>query len=508
MSKNHSTLIHRYPGKNVPEEQLRAVLKARPSAGGYAVQAMENGEPILIVDHMNVGVELEAVQEILDTPEYKDSHFMLAFHQFDKFSEDDMQPHSYVVDGDSVDLAVGIEGDIPTMIEGDVHPETKLFKTVILPNLNKFRKYSAGDLKAFMDELNDPTFKDMIMARIGVRGYLCFLPPVGEPVWFGKEKFGSSFPWGQVSNTHGYVETPATQTVAVSEKRVGWFSKNKGPTLPVAQEPAPTTPAEAKPPLGLPEPKPDTKIDTPSATPVLSQPEGTVVDLPGGLKGVWKTLSPGLSTKDRKAVVRRVTNCGSILPEGFDKPGWTYLEIQYPSRARDLPDLKEKLEQQQRDKPVADAGTKLSGGPTAGMSPTRGSEVVHEANIMVLTAEELSAAETSLLKIMDRQGKEIPPALELQKLETKYPKFTGKFGMTLGQINNSLPEDVAGFFKENGKASFHLYLETRGALREAEAALAAIGDNHTKGVETLVIAKDELKPEKKTGTGGWGNWKK
>lgn len=500
MSKNFTTIIERYPNKAIPEAYLRAVLKARPSAGGYAIQAIENGVPILVVDHMDVGVELEAVQELLSTPEYMASHAILAFHQFEKTGqEDNFQPYPYVVDGDAVDLAFGIEGDFPTMLDGDTHPETKLSKTVIIPNLNKFRKFSAGDLKAFMAELNDPTFKDMIGARIANRGYLCFLPPIGESIWISKEKFGSSFPWGRVSNTHGYVETPAT--VVVSEKRTGWFSKNKGPVLPVAQE-GTSPPAESRPPLGLPDKTGDTRIDnTPPAAPtpaVPPQPEGTVVDLPGGLTGIWKTI-PAMSKKDRKAAIRRVTNCGNNLPEGSEEVNWTYLEVQYPGRASSLPELKERLEQE-KNKPVADAGTKLSG------APTRGSEIVHEANIMILTVEEKSAAETTLLKMMDRQGKEIPSLLELQKMESKYPKFTGQFGTSITQIGNALPEDVATFFKENGKASFHLYLETRSALREAEAKLVA---GTTKAIETHILAHDELKPELKTGTGGsWGNWKK
>lgn len=490
MSKeNHTTLVHRYPDKVIPEDYLRRLIKERPSAGGYAVQTMENGNPSLVTDHNDVGADLEGLQLFLKG--YDKSHILMAFHKFAKVLDADIQPYDYVVDGDIVDLAFGVEGSFPLSAESGITEETNLSKRVIIPNLNKFRKFAAGDLEAFMKELRDPTFIDMMMARIGDRGTFCFFPPIGDPVMFGKNKLGSSYPWGQVSNTHDYVEVPAT----VSESqvvKVGWFTKKKGPDLPVNTGEPVKVPAQPDPPIE-PGKTPDTKIDAPPAPPgsTPQQPEGTVVDLGNGLKGTWKTVPMNMSNNDRKHMVKRVTQCGNNMPPNWKDPGFTYLEIDYGSNPKTLEALRDKL--------VADAGTKLA------PAPTRGSEVVHEANVMILTAEEKSAAESGLLKMMDRQGKEIPTPLELQKMETKYPKFASQFGMEVSRINGALPEDIKVFAMENGKAFFHLYLETRGLLREAEAKLAA---GTTKAVETHALAKEELQPEKKTGTGGWGNWKK
>lgn len=485
MSKSNSTtIILRYPDKDVPEAYLRSVLAAHPSCGGYAIQTLDKGVPTIVSDRMDTGVALEAVQDLLKG--YASNLVLLSFSKMDKVEEGLLQPFDFTMPGDVTPLmSFAIEGDFPSLTEAGITEEANFSKKVIIPNFNKFLKFSEGDLAKFIAELKDPTFIDSLMARIGDRGVFCFLPPAGDAIWLGKDKLGSSYPWGQVSNHHHYKEVPAQPPVA----KAGWWSA-KGPTLPVAQE-DPSAPVQPTPPVPLNAPSPDgtdTRITAPTSDP--NTPPA----------GHWEELPKGLSQKDRKAFVRRVTGCGSILPEGFDKPGWKYWVTEYQLRARDLPELKDQLESVLKQNGYDQPKDMRAAGPRP--SPSRGSEVITEANSLVLTADEKSVAESTMLKIMDRQGKEVPNPLDIQKSEAKYPTFTKQFGVTSDQIDAWLPVDIEAFAKANGKAFFHLFLETR---REKIAAKATVA---SKATTTHALAHEELKPEAKAAAGGWSSWGK
>ncbi len=483
---NKTVLIERFPDKEAPEAYLRKVLKEYPSCGGYAVQTIEQGAPMLVSDRMDTGAQLEAVQALLKG--YASSRVLLTFSKLEGVKEEFLQPFDFLMPGDVTPLmCFGVEGEFPSLQEGGITQEANFSKKVIIPNFNKFLKLSEGDLAKFIAEIKDPTFVDSLMARIGDRGVFCFLPPTGDAIWLGKNKLGSTYPWGQVSMFLDYVEQVSAAPVA--EKKGGWW--NVGPKVPVAQESPPPSP-DKSPPLGLPDPKPDTKIDAPPATPSAD---------PAAPPGHWEELPPGLSNKDKKSFVRRVTGCGNNLPEGYELKGWKYWVVDYPVRAKTLEALKDKLE-------AAGPKDMRSSEPPRIVAPTRGSEAITEANSLVLTADESTAAETTIVKIMDRQGKEIPNPLDIQKMEQKYPVFTKKFGVTSEQIDTWLPADIEAFAKAHGKAFFHLFLETRREKIVNKATLSMMLSKHLSSTETHALAQAELVPEPKVAAGGWSNWGK
>lgn len=504
---NKTILIVREPDKDLPEQYIRSVVATYNSCGGYAIQAMKDAQPILISDRMDTGASLDAVTELLKA--YTAHRILLTFSSLDKVEEKFLQPFDLTMDGrDDVLMSFGIEGEFPTLVEAGITPEANFSKKIMLPNLNKFVKYSGGDLAKFMAEIRDPTFVDQIMVRIGERGVYCFFPPVGEPIWLGKNTLGSVFPWGTVSNTLGYKEeapkASGQQDVKVVKAQGnGWFDyKNKeakasGPALPVDPPPIEVQPAA---PVGIPDPgKTDTKIDAPPAP--LNDPERkdlSAVPPPGGH---WEYIPTGLSYKDRKNLVKRMTNCGHNMPVGWDQPNFRYWVVDYPSQAKDLPELKERLEQQKKDNTPKDMRH-------AEPRPVvkSGGQIAAEANLMVLTRDEKERSNASIIKITDRHGKEIPSPIDIQKAESKYPQWSGQFGVDAKRPDAWLPEDLAFYMQENGKGGFHMLLEYRRRAINAELALAAhtpkTVDTKTPDVEVSVTDA-----EKKTGTGGWGNWK-
>jgi hypothetical protein len=214
---------------------------------------------------------------------------------------------------------------------------------------------------------------------------------------------------------------------------------------------------------------------------------------------VQKTVPPGMNTKDRKKFIRRVTNCGSQLPEGWDKPGFTYWEIDYPKTGPDLEQLQKKFNSGPKDM-KADAPRP---------APAKGSETeASEAHLMVLSKEEASAAEGAILKIMDRQGKEIPSPLDIQKAVSKYPAFSKKFGVGYEQMLSWHPKDVAEFLKSSPKAGFHWLLEVQAQWAVARQELADLKakDKPVASGQPPIIPEAPVEEAKKTGTGGWNTW--
>lgn len=498
---NFFTTILRYPEKDVPEDYLRKVLAVNTSCGGYALQTKnEKGEPHLISDTMDTAVELGAVQELLS--KYPDGHILLTFGKVDKV-EGDLQPANLEVEGFPYPLlSFALEGDFPSMVEAGLSEEAKFAKTVIFPNLNKFLKYSGGDLDKFIAELKDPTFTDSLMARIGDRGTFCFLPPVGDPIWLGKNKLGSAFPWGMVSHTYGYAEKPMAAPAAKEEvKKSGWWGapKAKGPSVPVAEEKVETKPAVQEPPVPeVPQhveapPKPDTKITPPPATPAEPPKEAP--------KGSWQQVPTGLSKDNRKKFIRRVTNCGANLPDKWNVDPFWYFQPEYEQAPVDLNRLKEKFEK--KDEGPKDMRSSEPPKKVEGSYPQRGSDVA-EVSAMVLSADEKSSAETAMLGIFDRQGKNIPSPTDILNMVKSYPTFTKQFGIKMEQIHSWLPADLEAFAKKEGKAFFHLTLEL---IRRDAEHVAKLKDT-APGTGVVVPETPVADEPKKVANAGWSSWGK
>src|SRR6185503_7958416 len=165
----------------------------------------------------------------------------------------------------------------------------------------------------------------------------------------------------------------------------------------------------------------------------------------------------GLSYKDRKNLVKRMTQCGHSMPEGWDQPNFRYWVVDYPSKAQNLPELKERLEQQQKDKTPKDM---RDSAPRPVVPVKSGGQIAAEANLMVLTKDEKDRSNATILRITDRQGKDIPSPIDIQKAESKYPQWSLQFGVDSKRPDAWLPEDLAQYMQENGRAASICCLNT------------------------------------------------
>lgn len=449
---NKTIIILREPNVQPPEAYLRKVLAACPNGGGYAVQTKNDaGEPELITDNMDTGASLDDVQELLKS--YASHRVLLAFNKLEKVEEKFLQPYHVALDGDDVLLSFAIDGSFPSMVEAGNTEESLLAQRVMFPNIQKLIKFSAGDLDKFLSELRDPTFVDMVMSRIGDRGAFCFLPPVGDAIWLGKNTLGSTFPWGQTSDTLGYTEV-STATTVVADKKKGWWGKSKGPEVPVAQDPPvkeePAAPASPPPvPLNIPADNPDTRITAPAKTPADTSAPPTEPP-----SGKWEAIPKGLSRDQRKKMVRRVTNCGSVLPDAWDKDPFYYFVPEYQQDEQMV-----KLAKAQEAKAVPKDMRAAAPRP----APSRGSEV----DILMMSKDERSAIETHILNVLGYNAKNTQTPVEIQKMESIYPPFSKEFGIDFATFNGWTPKQLRLL---GPKGLIHYALEARRKLIEGVAA--------------------------------------
>lgn len=485
---NKTIILVREPGVDLPEAYIRKVLTACPNGGGYSVQSKnDKGEPELITDNMNTAPTLDDVQELLKG--YSSHRILLAFNKLEKTDEKFLQPYHVAIDGDDILLSFGIDGTFPAMIEAGSTEESLFAQRVMFPNIQKLIKFSGGDQDKFLAELRDPTFVEMVMSRIGDRGAFCFLLPTGEPIWLGKNTLGSTFPWGQVSDTLGYTETPAAATSAVTNKKAGWWGKSKGPSVPVAQEPAPAAPEKpaAPPPTEVPknDPKPaaqpDTKVNPPPATPT----EAPATPPPGH----WEAVPKGINRDQRKKLIRRVTNCGPVLPENWDKDPFYYWVAEYPQNAK-LVGLARKAQ-------VMKAETAAASAP----SPKSGKEIAaqrDQGDPLMLNKDELTAIEEHILRVLGKISKTPPDLLANQKAEEKYAKFSQQFGVKPELLHNWTPADIRLL---GPKGLFHYALELRrnDINAAAGASPAEVQNNATEALKAPATSSAPASTIK-----GWG----
>lgn len=435
---NKTIILVREPNVEVPEAYLRKVLAACPSGGGYAVQSVNaQGHPELITDNTDSGNDLDGVQELLKG--YASHRILLAFNKLEKLDEKFLQPFHVALDGDDVLLSFGIDGSFPTMVEAGSTEESLLAQRVMFPNIQKLIKYSGGDLDKFLAELRDPTFVDMVMSRIGDRGAFCFLPPTGEPIWLGKNTKGSVFPWGQTSDTIGYTEAPAKVEAAATDVKKGWWGKSKGPSVPVAQDPVKMEPAAPAAPPPIEAPAVDPLNPAPSAPP----------------PGHYETVPKGLSKDQRKKLIRRVTNCGSVLPDNWNKDPFYYWVAEYP-KDEQLVALAKRNSEEPKD--MRQAAPK----PVLAL-PKSGGEI----DVLMMSKEERDGIETHILNVLGYNAKHTTTPVEIQKAESSYPPFTKEFGIDWETMNGWTPKQLRLL---GSKGLIHYALEARRKLIEAKAA--------------------------------------
>lgn len=218
------TIVVRKAGTFIPNEYLEKVLAANPHGWGAAL--VDDG---LQLNSADEGATLELIQETMKTFEKKDITFYFANSETG-ISMQDISPYVCVIKKDADDAEVPqivafVEGNFPTYAKKDSsHPaEYHMVSDYLLPKLENLYDVCDGDLNKVFTQMQKPFFQKELLLTSVSRGNITLVGANGASLTFAQNDLSAEYPWGWVSNTHGYATHSAKEEVKAEVKKQGMF---------------------------------------------------------------------------------------------------------------------------------------------------------------------------------------------------------------------------------------------------------------------------------------------
>lgn len=228
------TIVQRKANTFIPNEYLEKVLTANPNCWGAAM--VDEGE--LKLNSGEEGATLEFIQETMKAFADKDITFYFG-HADAALSRVDIPPHELIVkqDGDDVipQIVGFFDGNFPAYDKaGSSHPpEYHLAVDYLIPKLEGLAEMADGDLDKVTAQLQKPYFKKELLLTSVSRGTITLVCANGTCLTFAQSDLSAEYPWGWVSNTHGYATTAAPKAEEPKKKPSMFAGKS------TVREPAP-----------------------------------------------------------------------------------------------------------------------------------------------------------------------------------------------------------------------------------------------------------------------------
>lgn len=216
-----SSITVLFPGQRLPDTLMHKLIAENTSAFGMAVRTDKeiSIEKFGKLDMRDPEQQFEMLKKI-DGNVSKFAR-MYCFHSFPtEFDEDEIQPFEVIKDskGKAI-LVVAIEGDFPKFAGGEYSESYHLLYDWLGSELQGIYQLAGNSPSKLFDYAKGPQFKFNFEQIIGHRGFLGFLPNVGEAFALEKNELGVSATWGQCSNAYGYTES-AVAAATVEQKQV------------------------------------------------------------------------------------------------------------------------------------------------------------------------------------------------------------------------------------------------------------------------------------------------
>jgi hypothetical protein len=453
---NTSVIIRKLPGHVIPRGYLQEALKNCPTCFGVAIQDKDDNKDAIL--ETSAEKKTLSVDELMKTVEAcKDLPMVISLGRFgDNFDEtDDLQPFVFQMaaqdeEGPTDILAVFMEGDFPnySIPDGGHTDEYNLWEKFVFPMMLEKFDLANSDPEDFYTRLRASTTEQAIMNTVGHRAAVVFVPLDGEHIFFGKNELGGEFGWGTTSNRFKWGDPSLLDKAA----EVAISAVKKGGRL--SRLMTTTAPAE--------EPKP---ISTDPKTGIHTVGNTTIVDA-----DIWKRW-PGCSAK---------THTMTVVPQklqGNARNRWIRLFTNNPNG--DLPKEKDHAgfmvpvansltgfaqEDLSTNDEVKTLASKVKHFQTAGtVKPAVSNEQVREAAELAANQHtaappkdnrpasdflpELSAdAKKGTVELVTDWATRSkgPSKLDIQRIESKWPKFSITMGIKF--------EDILGWSIADKKA--------------------------------------------------------
>lgn len=239
---NKNIIVIKKPDLMVHTDYLARAVKEATYLGTSLVH-----DGNLIIDHQQARPTVEGVVKLMEAK--KDSTVVFCFGENKTILREDMQPYLTVLNKDAGhSIAVFLEGNFNGFrVKDSSHTdEFHCFEDFLSKKLPKIYKACGGDMKAFLEELNDPITQQDFSNSWTDRGFMTFLTSEGQAVSIANKGHPTrqEYHWGMTSNSLNYIEKEAAKPedkapdkpLSLLEKLQAKVAGTKPPNLPAEQK--------------------------------------------------------------------------------------------------------------------------------------------------------------------------------------------------------------------------------------------------------------------------------
>lgn len=453
MQKDHEvTSTFKKAKRVIPDTYIEAVLKARPTAFGYAFVAADNPGEVLV--SQGASASAQEVKEVLNT--FAENEILFAFSNSPKKLEPaSTPPYQLLKDEKGRCLIAGVPiGALDNYhAEGDFSDAYHCAFKHLAPKLAQIYRLTKGDMKAVVEELRSQVTTDELSSLGSGKTALSIICSTGDIITFPSAGFEyAQFEWGGTSDSHGYGEDKPTGDASKTniDKVKELLAKRKAEKEKAEGGGKPETPPGDKQPTE--QPGSGTKVEE---LPPL--PAGVTVE-----NGDYYYQCP-TAVSGNKAIRESYELIAGFKPIG---QGNSY---------KDKPKVKIDLSKNPRwlASRMA-AASKTTGGVDPDKERTKNTDIKYtnekvdpgSSGFLTITNDQVKKFQDGFLKrktILDATNQPIPDPKMLKEREKKWPTFTEKMGIRGGlkETINWSADDLLWLGKSDPEMLVALYLETR-----------------------------------------------
>lgn len=499
---NESVIIQVKVGEVPPRAYLEEVLKNCPTCFGLAIQEKDGEQEILDVTASPETIGIDKLMEVLEV--CKDVPVVLTLGKMVQDFNKECDPMPFIFEqADSnggepeAVLAIFLEGDAPNYTKvGQGHTEMYNFwEDFLFPTLmEKFE--ASADLPSFYDKLKTSAFQQAVLNPFSHRGVAVFVPMFGDIIAYGKNDVGAEYPWGCTSNNLNWQ--------AVTEKK-GVMAKAKSRLAALTGGKAATTPVTAH-------TQDDKGVNHIPETP--TQPEKKEeVPAPVVKDGLVSLKPPAkLQGNARNAWIRLFTNTfEGPMPAGHHSKDFTVNvpenlvpyameDISTKDQVKNLtkrvkavmPDTTETVQDPAKVLPAA-----APPAPATTPTPAEPEKRPISDFLPELSADAKKGSVDLVTDWATRPLNQTPPAMEIQRMESKWPAFSTVMGIKPADMLNWTISDIKLLSKKYPDAIALAFIEMKHRALSSGAFATELMTQPEKKKEVSAPPAEEATPAKK-----------
>lgn len=497
---NTQVIITQKAGQSIPKDFMAEALKKFPSCYGIAIVDNDGDKPNMDISVAAQPISLDKMMETILACDKLPMMIVLGNMTQDFHKEDDPQPYAFQQASENGEpdniLAWAFEGDIPKYSQpGKGHTdEFNLWENFICPTVME-KHTAAADVDDFFNRLKSSQFEQLVDNAIGHRGVACMLTIGGEFIAFGKNELGLEKDWGTASNHCGYDQTSVISkakdaVTAGAGKAKSRLASALGNAASAVAGTGIKTDAN-----GIHEvPPKNTSVKAPQD----DDKNFTVIDIPKKLQGnarnAYIRLFLGLSATDNMPVGHQSDSFKLRVPNDL-----VQFALQDVSTKESVVKLRDRVKKFQ-ETGVVSTPEQVASAVNADKPEIKTDNKAADF-LPVLDADTKKGSVDLVTDWATRPSDKHPTALEIQKIESKWPRFTVMCGIKLSDMQTWTIHDVKQLSKKYPDAMALAFIEMR-AVATAAGGFEIQEKNPAEKQVEVPSEKPEVAPAKPAAAGG------